>query len=68
MMHKLLIGWPLLRFMPETICRSCGKDLQVGSAKCPLCELELTMVCPACGYVSDSKVHADCLAALALVN
>jgi predicted amidophosphoribosyltransferase len=53
--------------MPETICRRCGSDLQVGNMKCSLCELELTMVCPDCGYTSDSKVHVDCQTAVSLL-
>ena len=53
--------------MPDTVCRKCGSDLEIGGAKCPLCELELTMVCPDCGHMPDDKVHADCLTAMSLV-
>lgn len=53
--------------MPETICRKCGSDLQLGDSTCPLCELEETLVCPECGYTTDKKIHTDCLTAMSLV-
>ncbi|HEY8139859.1 MAG TPA: zinc ribbon domain-containing protein [Nitrososphaera sp.] len=53
--------------MPETICRRCGSDLTEGTTHCSLCDQMLTLACPSCGYVSDSKVHADCRTAEAFV-
>ncbi|HEX2558424.1 MAG TPA: hypothetical protein VHK86_08905 [Nitrososphaera sp.] len=54
--------------MPETICRQCGCDLQSGAATCPLCSQNLTMECSNCDYVSEVKVHVDCLNAEQLID
>lgn len=52
--------------MPETLCRKCGRELVTG-AECRLCGMPSRMKCPACDYVSDDKVHVDCLTAQSLV-
>ena len=63
----LLFDFCVANIMPETICRKCGSDLQLGDSTCPLCELEETLVCPECGYTTDKKIHTDCLTAMSLV-
>jgi hypothetical protein len=55
--------------MPDTLCRKCGTELEITHDDvCPLCELEISVVCPSCGHIPDSKVHADCRTAVALVS
>ncbi len=48
--------------MPETICKKCGSDL-VENTVCNFCQEVVDLACHNCDYISEEKVHADCIKA-----
>ena len=63
-MHSLLTTFKAngvaLYFVPETMCKKCGSDLQQAEQLCSLCEQSVRMQCTSCDFVSDIRFHADC--------
>jgi len=53
--------------MPDTNCRSCGSKLEVNLV-CKFCNQPVRLTCGICGYISDEKVHVDCMNAEFLVT
>ena len=47
--------------MTETICRSCGSEQLDVTKICDFCNQALYLTCNRCGYISDEKVHVDCI-------
>lgn len=54
-------------FVPETLCRTCGLELEAVSI-CRFCNEIIKYTCMTCGYISDKKIHAECRTAEFLVT
>ena len=54
--------------MAETICRSCGSESIHIKAICEFCKQPISFECGNCGYVTDDKVHVDCINAEFLLS
>ena len=54
--------------MAETICRSCGSESIHIKAICEFCKQPISFECGNCGYITDDKVHVDCINAEFLVS
>ncbi|MFB5610635.1 MAG: hypothetical protein ACE5R3_00495 [Nitrosopumilaceae archaeon] len=53
--------------MPDTLCRNCGKELEVES-KCSQCRQAIQQKCPNCGYATFEQVHLDCTLGLEMIR
>jgi hypothetical protein len=53
--------------MGSTICIKCGSSIDPFSY-CELCKEPLNFKCSSCGFVTEEKVHADCMNANSLVT
>jgi hypothetical protein len=53
--------------MGSTICIKCGSSL-VPFSYCELCKEPLNFKCSSCGFVTEEKVHVDCVNANSLVK
>ena len=54
--------------MAETICRSCGSESIHIKAICEFCKQPISFECGNCGYITDDKVHVDCINAEFLLS
>ena len=46
--------------MAQTLCIKCGSELKV-SSYCQLCQQPLIFACTSCKYITEEKVHTDCI-------
>jgi transcription elongation factor Elf1 len=46
--------------MAQTLCIKCGSELKV-SSYCQLCQQPLIFACSSCEYITEEKVHTDCI-------
>ena len=46
--------------MAQTLCIKCGSELKA-SSYCQLCQQPLIFACTSCEYITEEKVHADCI-------
>ena len=53
--------------MGSTICIKCGSSIDPFSY-CELCKEPLDFKCASCGFVTEKKVHVDCVNANSLVT
>lgn len=53
--------------MGATICIKCGSSIESFSY-CELCKEPLNFKCSSCGFVTEVKVHVDCVNANSLVT
>jgi hypothetical protein len=51
--------------MAQTLCIKCGSELEV-SSYCQLCQQPLIFGCTSCEYITEEKVHSDCINAQVL--
>ena len=49
-----------VRYMTETMCRSCGSEKLHVKIICEFCSQPINLECKNCGYITDDKVHVDC--------
>ena len=54
--------------MADTICRSCGSESIYMKAICEFCKQPISFECGNCGYITDDKVHVDCINAEFLLS
>ena len=54
--------------MTDAICRSCGSEEMHIKTVCGLCKQPINFVCGSCGYITDQKVHVDCINAEFLLS
>ena len=47
--------------MTDAICRSCGSEEMHIKTVCELCKQPVNFTCGRCGYITDDKVHVDCI-------
>jgi predicted amidophosphoribosyltransferase len=59
---------PADHHMTETICRYCGSEELHVKTVCGFCNQPINFVCARCGYITDDKVHADCINAEFLLS
>jgi hypothetical protein len=46
--------------MAQTLCIKCGSELKP-SSYCQLCQQPLIFACTSCEYITEEKVHTDCI-------
>jgi hypothetical protein len=46
--------------MAQTLCIKCGSELKA-SSYCQLCQQPLIFACTSCEYITEEKVHTDCI-------
>ena len=54
--------------MTETLCRSCGAEGMQIKTVCGFCKQPINFACSRCGYITDDKVHVDCINAEFLLS
>ena len=58
----------LIHYMTESICRSCGSEEMHIKKVCGFCKQPINFVCGRCEYITDKKVHVDCINAEFLLS
>ena len=54
--------------MTESLCRRCGAEDMHIKMVCEFCNQPIKFECGNCGYVTDEKVHVDCINAEFLLS